>query len=304
MLRQMSTSWPRAARLAVSIVLVTAVMILIAPWPARLSQQRTGDPTLAARAAQLAGDDQRQGLAVAVLDHGRLTTAGLGTAGAGRPVRPDTPFQIGSVTKTLTAAVLADMVADGTARPADRLRELLPDRQWTDPVGDITLAELAELAGQRSGLPRLRLSVAVAARSGLARFTGANPYGDSPVDIVAETNAAASQTKPPETYEYSNLGFALLGEVLAAKAGRPYPELLRSRVLAPLGMSATTLPTPAAGPPVGAAQGHDVAGRPVAASASTGRGTGSSQCCPTPTCRSTQSGWVCWVPPPSRTARP
>jgi CubicO group peptidase (beta-lactamase class C family) len=133
MLRPMSASWPRAARLTVSVVLVTAVMILLAPWPARFGPQRTGDPILAARAAQLAGDDQRQGMAVAVLEHGQLTTAGLGTAGAGRPVQPDTPFQIGSVTKTLTAAVLADMVADNTVRPGNRLRELHRGQRRREP---------------------------------------------------------------------------------------------------------------------------------------------------------------------------
>jgi len=255
----MSTSRARTALLVVSVVLVTAMVTLLAPWPARLGQQRTGDPALAARAARLAGPDQRRGIAVAVVDHGQLTTAELGSASPGRAVRPDTRFEIGSVTKTLTAAVLADMVADGTVGPQDRLREVLPDRRWTGSLGEITLAELA---GQRSGLPTVRRSFGSFARASLARLTGANPYRS--VDIFAEANAATGQATAPGNYEYSNLGFALLGAVLAEKAGQPYPELLRARVLAPLGMSATTLPTTAAGPPENAAQGHDVTGRAVA----------------------------------------
>ena len=46
---------------------------------------------------------------------------------------------------------------------------------------------------------------------------------------------------PGAEYEYSNLGIALLGQALAGRAGTTYPELLRRRILMPLGMNDTSL---------------------------------------------------------------
>lgn len=235
-----------------------ADLTLAAHWRARLGAQRTGDLALADEVAGLAGQARRRGIAVAVLEGAVARMAGVGDAGGGRPVRPDTPFQPGSVTKTFTAALFATLVADNVVNPDDRLADLLPERPWREPVGDITLAELAS---HRSGLPRLRLSLAGWARSLLAEVTGADPYGETTVDIVSEANAAADQAGPRGEYDYSNLGYALLGHVLAAKAGMRYPELLRTRLLQPLGLASTMVRTPVEGPPTGAARGHDVRGR-------------------------------------------
>lgn len=248
-------------RLVVAVLVAVGIGVAVAPWPARLGDATTGDRPLADRVRDITSGAQRVGLAVAVLDDGRLRTAGLGDTGTGTPVRPDTRFEIGSVTKTLTASLLAGMVHDGVVAPDDTVRDVLPGRDWRKGgIGDVTLAQLAS---QRSGLPRLPLTPRTYLAGTVGNLFGLNPYGDTDAgDVVG---AAANSSLPTEgDYAYSNLGFAFLGQVLAARAGKPYPELLRDRVLAPLHMDATVIPSPSAGPPDARAVGHDGEGGHVA----------------------------------------
>lgn len=262
-IRQLLDSRRRVAWLAAALVLMLAAAALTAPWPVRLGDDGTGDPALAARARAAAGAAPYLGLAVAVVDHGRTRTAGLGDigAGAGRGVTPRTPFEIGSVTKTLTASLFADLVEKGVVRPREKVRDVLPDRHWrAGGVGDVTLAELAS---QRSGLPRMPITPGTILRGYGDTLFDMNPYaGATPDDVIAAAEAAKLTTRG--RFVYSNLGFAFLGQVLAAKTGTPYPELVRERVLGPAGMSHTVVPHAEVGPPAGRAPGHDAIGREAA----------------------------------------
>ncbi|MGH3095178.1 MAG: serine hydrolase domain-containing protein [Streptosporangiales bacterium] len=250
----------KAFRLTLAALLALVIGAAVAPWPARLGDGTTGDRALTSRMRDITSGEQRVGLAVAVLDHGHLRTAGLGDTGTGTTVHPGTRFEIGSVTKTLTASVLADMVHDGIVTPDEKVRDVLPGRDWQK--GGIGDATLAQLASQRSGLPRLPLSPRTYVAGVVGNLFGLNPYGST--DAADVVGAAANSPRPTKgDYAYSNLGFAFLGQVLAAKAGKPYPELLRTRVLEPLHMDATVIPSPAAGPPEGRAVGHDGSGRRV-----------------------------------------
>jgi CubicO group peptidase (beta-lactamase class C family) len=63
----------------------------------------------------------------------------------------------------------------------------------------------------------------------------------SPADLNAFLSSYSPNRQPGTQYEYSNLGVALLGRLLAGKTGRPYEDLIRARVLAPLGMTSTSI---------------------------------------------------------------
>lgn len=258
--RKLLGSRRRVAWLGAALVVVLAAGVLTAPWPVRLGDSGTGDRDLSARTRDAAGDAPYLGLAVAVVDHGRTRTAGLGGTGTGRDVTPRTPFEIGSVTKTLTASLLADLVRSGVVRADEKVRDVLPRRHWrAGGVGDVTLAELAS---QRSGLPRVPLSPGTLLHSYGYTLFGLDPYaGASPDEVIAAAADAKLGTR--DRFVYSNLGFAFLGQVLAAKTGRPYPELLRERVLRPAGMSHTVVPHGDVGPPAGRTPGHDGIGREV-----------------------------------------
>jgi D-alanyl-D-alanine-carboxypeptidase/D-alanyl-D-alanine-endopeptidase len=157
--------------------------------------------------------------------HGRLAADGPApTAG--------TLFEIGSITKVFTALVLADMVERGEVRFEDPASRWLPG--VTLPSRDGRAITLADLATHTSGLPRLPANL----------DTGnlEDPYaGYGAPQLYAFLAGHALAREPGTAWEYSNLGAGLLGHVLATKAGTRYEDLVRRRVLEPLGMKDTTI---------------------------------------------------------------
>ncbi|NAZ82551.1 serine hydrolase [Kineococcus sp. R8] len=239
----------------VAAAVVAALAALLAPAPPRLSADEQGDPQLAAQLRSIADGVPVQALA-AVRGTGSQVTAAaaVGRAdardGRERPMTTSTPQEIGSVTKSLTGLLLADAVARGEVAPTTTLGEVHPDADLPAEVAAITLDQLAT---HTSGLPSLagpRL-----ARGALLNVTHGNPYGGQTPDGVLEEAATTRLRQEPGEYRYSNLGASVLGHALAQRAGTPYPDLLRERVLDPLGMT-STVAAPAA-PPAGAA--HEVA---------------------------------------------
>ncbi len=242
--------------------LVTALLaLLIAPAPPTLGPRTTGDPALAKLVRQAAGEQGYRGLSVAMIGDGGITHAGVGDTGGPdpRPVGPETAYELGSIAKAATGMLLADLAADGLS-PDTQLRELLPGVRFSDPaVGTVTLAELSS---HRSGLPRLRLTPMTFARSYVSTLTGADPYGAQGPQAVLDDLAAVS-LRDRGTVSYSNLGAAVLGLALAEHAGTDYASLLRTRILAPLGMDATVVLAPQDPLPAGHAAGQDENGRPM-----------------------------------------
>ncbi|WP_164903731.1 serine hydrolase domain-containing protein [Nonomuraea polychroma] len=208
----------------------------------------TGDPALAAQVRRAAGADGYQSLSVALIEGGRTRFAGLGSADGTRPVDQRTPYELGSIAKAMTGMVLADLAEDGLS-PDTLVRDLLPDAGLSAP------ATLAELASHRSGMPRLRLTPQIIAGALLSPYTGGDPYrGAGPETVLAD--AAAVKTGERGKVAYSNLGMALLGLALAEHSHTTYADLLRTRVLVPLGMTSTTALGPRDGLPPGHATGR------------------------------------------------
>nr|WP_255426614.1 beta-lactamase family protein [Pseudonocardia sp. C8] len=77
----------------------------------------------------VAGPGQH-GLAAALVAGGAVTTAAVGDDGRGTALTAATPMEIGSVTKTVTGAVLAGLERRGVVRAGDRLRDVVPGREW------------------------------------------------------------------------------------------------------------------------------------------------------------------------------
>ncbi|MFG1945709.1 serine hydrolase domain-containing protein [Nonomuraea sp. NPDC048826] len=223
--------WALATALAAG-----ALAMLIAPRPPTLGPESTGDPELARAVREAAGDGAFRGLAVARIDGGRVRLAGLGVTGGpdSAPVTADTPFEIGSITKTMTGMLLADLDV-----PVDaKVRDVLPDAGFEGrELGDVTLAELAS---HRAGLPRVPLTPKLLALSYLSNLTGLDPYaGTGREELLAD--AAATSPSGRGEVSYSNIGMAVLGFALAHSQDMPYEELLRTRIMGPLGMSSTTV---------------------------------------------------------------
>jgi CubicO group peptidase (beta-lactamase class C family) len=161
----------------------------------------------------------------------RFVTTGATAPGGTAAPDADTVFEIGSITKVFTSLVLADMVARGEVRLEDPVAKFLPQTVRM-PSRDGREITLLDLANQVSGLPRLP--------DNLKPADPGDPYADyGPARLYEFLSGYALTRDIGEKYEYSNLGVGLLGHALALKAGVSYEELVRRRVLEPLGMTDT-----------------------------------------------------------------
>ncbi len=211
-------------------------------------------PTAADGSAALRARQRPPGVALAAA---RITADGVrfvfapAAAGAARAVDADSRFEYGSITKTFTALLLAAHVQRGELALDDAVERALPDGlRLRDSVG--AALTWADLATHRSGLPRLPGNLDPARPDPYAA------YGE------AELKAFLRDWKPAQArdtrWEYSNLGFGLLGQALAWRANKPFDALLREQVLDPLGLPDVQL---ARRPVPGLLPGHDAQGRPA-----------------------------------------
>ena len=190
------------------------------------------------------------GITIGVVQHGVRRIFSYGTAA------PDSVFEIGSISKTFTGLILAQMVEQGTVRLEEPVRELLPRGTVAKPAsgGEITLLDLSD---QHSGLPRLP----------------GNMHPADPRDPYADYNETLLYTfigqhgvglAPDAPFGYSNLGVGLLGQALADRAGKPYADLLHQQITGPLKMADTGVAL-SAGMRAHFIEGHTGDGRPAAA---------------------------------------
>lgn len=165
-----------------------------------------------------------------------ITSAQTAITYNGHP-RPDehTTFELGSITKTFTALLLADMVHRGEVAYHDPISAYLP----TVAVPRDELAAsvtLMQLATHTSGLARMPTNLQAPTHPTLLL----NPFGDYRIEHLYHATEHLHLLSAPGTeYQYSNFGIGLLGHLLANAADRDYPELIRERITSPLGMSDT-----------------------------------------------------------------
>lgn len=144
-----------------------------------------------------------------------------------------TVFEIGSVTKTFTGIILADMVLKNEVKLDDPLQQYLP-KDVTAPTRNGATIKLVDLANHTSALPRMPNN-----------FTPANP--NNPYADYSEKQLydfLTQNTLPRDIgsqYEYSNYGMGLLGHVLAAKRGVTYEQLMITTIAKPLDLKNTKI---------------------------------------------------------------
>lgn len=171
------------------------------------------------------------GVAIGVLDHRQSRVFAYGTA------QPDSLFEIGSITKTFTGLLLAQMVVQKQVSLDAPVRSLLPAGLVPKPDGsEITLLDLAT---QHSGLPRLPDNLHPADPS--------DPYADYDARRLTDFLRTHGLARPPDAkFLYSNLGFGLLGYALACRAAVPYAQLVTAEITGPLRMPDTVITLSAA----------------------------------------------------------
>lgn len=191
------------------------------------------DAAIRERAETLVRDGKHVSLVIAVIEGKDSAVYGFGRARPGDKGVPDadTVYEIGSVTKTMTGLLLADAVVAGKARLEQPVAELLP--AYAIPSFGGQNITLSQLATHFSGLPRLPANLAPAQPN--------NPYADYSTALLRAFLAGHALARAPgESYEYSNLGYGLLGTSLAEQSQLSYEELLQARIFRPLGMASSS----------------------------------------------------------------
>jgi CubicO group peptidase (beta-lactamase class C family) len=183
--------------------------------------------------ALVAGYQQRggqPGLAYGIVIGGELVhAAGLGERYLGGPP-PDagTVFRIASMTKSFTASAILALRDDGALRLDDLAETYVPElRDWPLAAPDSARISIRHLLTMTAGFPT------------------DDPWGDRqqglPLDAFAAFLSGGVRVNwaPGTRFEYSNLGFAILGRVITAVTGVAYPDYVRDRLLTPLAMTST-----------------------------------------------------------------
>ncbi|UFN45082.1 serine hydrolase domain-containing protein [Nocardioides okcheonensis] len=182
--------------------------------------------------------DQRQRLLDVAQAEGRLTSVvgavldrygAVWAGGAGRAPGLDGQYRIGSITKTMTAVLVLQARDEGRLALDDRLADHLGDVGY----GEVTLRDaLAHTSGMQSE-----------PRGSWWERTRGGDFGS----LTAANDGSGRVAAPGAWFHYSNLGYGLLGEVVARRFGAPWRDLVSQRLLRPLGMRATSyLPRPGA----------------------------------------------------------
>jgi serine-type D-Ala-D-Ala carboxypeptidase/endopeptidase len=166
------------------------------------------------------------GVAMGVLKDGKSAVLVFGAA------QKDSIFEIGSITKTFTGLLFAQMISQSRVTLNEPVRALLPH----DAVGNPAEPEIAlvDLVTQHSGLPRLP--------SNFSPANPGNPYADYTAAMLYQFLAKHGLTRPADApFLYSNLGFGLLGQLLANAAQTGYPQLIAEEVTRPLRLGDTVV---------------------------------------------------------------
>jgi CubicO group peptidase (beta-lactamase class C family) len=176
-------------------------------------------------------DAHLPGLAYAIVADGRIVHArwlGVQDLDTRRPVTADTLFRIASMTKAFTALAILKLRDEGKLSLDANAETYLPELSgWKYPTEDSRRIRVRDLLNHTAG------------------FVTDDPWGDRQTPLPeAEFTELLRRgvpfTRPPaDAFEYSNLGYAMLGRIVANVAKQPYKNYVERTLLRPLGMAAS-----------------------------------------------------------------
>ncbi len=222
-----------------SLIAVAALALSTGPAFAANESSAAANPRLAEAAvlydlwaAEQLAYDGVPGVVVGVVSRDGLVWAkGYGTTdlAGGVPLTPSTRFRIGSVSKVFTATAILQLRDAGKLRLDDPVVKHLPWFKVPNPFPNAPPITVEHLLTHTSGLSRE------------APFAAWTTHEFPTREELRAAMPRVTVISPPgKTYRYSNLGVALLGEIVAAASGESWAGYVRAHITAPLGMSATT----------------------------------------------------------------
>ena len=217
---------------------VLAGFVLLATVPRGVEAQVPPEwlPALDEVSARVAADvasDGIGGITIGVGVAGKpMWARGFGWADRERAVQagPETIYRVGSISKSVTAILMAVLVDDGVVGLDDPLTDLMPGARELVDHPDGPGPSLRQVASHTAGLVR-EPSLEGAARG---------PIGSWRTQIERSIPTTAFQTSPGTEYSYSNIGFGMLGYALEDAGGAPFMDQVQYRIFQPLGMTSST----------------------------------------------------------------
>ncbi len=180
--------------------------------------------------AQVMRDWKIPGMGVALYKDGQtLLCKGYGVKSydSGAPVDQHTIFQIGSVSKSFTAAVIAQLVDEGLLKWQDRVKDHLPDFEMHDPWVTEHI-EIQDLTSHRSGM-----------RDDIGTYLGNLGYNRNDIYRMFKLMPPAYTFRGD--YQYNNITFIPAAKIIEKVTGKSWEDNVRERIFQPLGMSGSTL---------------------------------------------------------------
>ena len=218
--------------LMLALILVTACQTSSPPTPTVTAA--SADPFDATRAhiEQLVADGEISSMAVAVARDGEIIwEEGFGLADRERdiPATEHTSYPLASISKPLTATGLMILVDRDLVNLDGPINDYLGDIKLQARVGNAVEATVRRVAGHTAGLPLHS-----------QHFYDDEPYEPPPMDETIRRYGNLV-TAPGNRYQYSNLGYGLLGHVISRVSGESYTDFMRDEVFSPLGMDHTSV---------------------------------------------------------------
>ena len=211
-------------------LMVAATIPSVAGQPLRATRAPLDSEIRSMLAERIDRFRQSVGIVVGVIEPEgrRIVSYGLADKETAEPVNGASVFEIGSITKVFTSLLLSYLAGHGEVAIEDPVAKYLPANVRVPERGGRQIT-LQDLASHTSGLPR--------EATNLRSLDPAKPYDSySTDDLYAFVSSYKLTRDIGAKYEYSNVGAALLGHVLALRMGTDYRTLVRTHILEQLGM--------------------------------------------------------------------
>ncbi|HEX2978715.1 MAG TPA: serine hydrolase domain-containing protein [Anaerolineaceae bacterium] len=223
----------RASKKASVAIMITALLIFSLPANVILTHAQSFSDDFSAVDAYI-NETMRalsiKGVALSIVKGDQIIyMQGYGIANAqGDPATPQTPWPMGSVTKSFTALAIRQLVVEKKVDLDAPVQTYLPEFQLADPAAAsaITIRHLIDHT------------------SGISKLEGEAPYLNSPTNTFAENLVRLAEFKPAylpgQHEEYCNWNYVLLAQVVSRVSGQTYVDYVREHIFTPLGMSRST----------------------------------------------------------------
>ncbi len=189
----------------------------------------------------------RVGVSIGLIENGNTHYYSYGETikGSGTVANPFTIYELGSVTKTFTAWLLSMTIEDKLVQPGDDIRKYLPGEYPALQFNGKPIT-LLNLANHTAGFPRIPDDL-----DQQPGYDSLDPYKNYSKEMMLNFLKKVQLKEEPGLHsEYSNYGMALLGLILERVYKKPYPELLKKKILKPLKMRHTFVAIPEAEMPL------------------------------------------------------